>query len=151
MLSRVKSIPPEFFERLVVKLLVSMGYGGALNDPGQTVGRSGDGGIDGIINEDALGLEVVYIQAKRWDGPVGRPEIQKFVGALHGQQALKGVFMTTGHFTPEATHYANAVPSRIVLVDGTLLTKLMIEYNIGVTIVSRYDVKRMDSDYFADS
>ncbi len=139
---------PAFFERLVVDLLISMGYGGNKQDAGRAMGKSGDGGIDGIINEDRLGLDVIYIQAKRWEGSVGRPEIQKFAGALQGQRAKKGVFITTSSFTKEALEYVSLIDSRIILIDGKLLSKLMVEYNIGVSSVGRYELKRLDSDYF---
>ena len=139
---------PAFFERLVVDLLVSMGYGGNRQDAGRAMGKSGDGGIDGIINEDRLGLDVIYIQAKRWEGSVGRPEIQKFAGALQGRRAKKGVFITTSNFTKDALEYTSIIESRIILIDGKLLTKLMIEFNIGVSSVGRYEVKSVDSDYF---
>lgn len=136
------------FERLVVELLVAMGYGGSLQDAGRTVGRSGDGGIDGVIKEDRLGLDVIYIQAKRWDSTVGRPEIQKFAGALQGQRAKKGVFITTSDFSREAEEFASRIDTRIVLVSGADLANLMIDHGVGVTAVASYDVRRIDSDYF---
>lgn len=148
LLEQVKKCSPRFFERLVVDLLVRMGYGGTLADAGKAVGRSGDGGIDGIINEDRLGLDVVYVQAKRWDQPVGRPEIQKFVGALQGHRAKKGVFITTSSFTKEAQDYADRIDMRIVLVDGNQLAELMIDHDVGVTRVASYETKRVDADYF---
>lgn len=119
-------------------------------DAGRTVGKSGDGGIDGVINEDRLGLDVIYIQAKRWENVVGRPEIQRFAGALQGQRARKGVFITTSEFTREAIDYARAIDTKIVLVDGKLLAKLMIEHNVGVSRESLYEIKRIDSDYFEE-
>ncbi len=150
-LNRVKSCSPEFFERLVVDLLLKMGYGGSRHDAGRAIGKSSDGGIDGIIKEDKLGLDVVYIQAKRWDTTVvGRPEIQKFVGALHGQRARKGVFMTTSKFSQEAKDYVAVIDSKIVLIDGQELAQLMIDNNVGVSIVSTYEIKKIDSDYFTD-
>ncbi len=148
LLEQVKRGSPGFFERLVVDLLVRMGYGGTRADAGKAVGRSGDGGVDGIINEDRLGLDVVYIQAKRWDQPVGRPEIQKFVGALQGHKAKKGVFITTGSFTRDAQEYAKHIDMRIVLIDGRQLAELMIDCNLGVTTVASYETKRIDGDYF---
>jgi restriction system protein len=148
LLSNVKEAPPDFFERLVVDLLLAMGYGGSRQDAGRAVGRGGDGGIDGIINEDRLGLDVIYIQAKRWEGVVGRPEIQKFAGALQGQRARKGIFITTSSFTRDATDYAAMIDSKIILIDGEHLTGLMIDYGIGVAQVASYTVKRLDSDYF---
>lgn len=146
----VKSVSPAFFERLVMQLLLGMGYGGMRDDAGQVVGKSGDGGIDGIINEDRLGLDVIYIQAKRWEGDVGRPEIQKFVGALAGNKANKGVFITTSGFTKEAKAYAAQVNSKVVLIDGVQLADLMIDYNIGVSTRETYVIKRVDSDYFLE-
>ncbi|MBD2459204.1 restriction endonuclease [Nostoc sp. FACHB-87] len=151
LLQMIKNSPPAFFEKLVVDLLVKMGYGGTRKDAGQTVGRSGDGGIDGIINEDRLGLDVIYIQAKRWESSVGRPEIQKFAGALQGFRARKGVFITTSTFTNEAKDYVSRIDSKIILIDGETLTQLMIENNVGVTPFAVYEVKKVDSDYFTDS
>jgi restriction system protein len=150
LLDSVKQATPEFFERLVLDLLLALGYGGSRVDAGRTVGRSGDGGIDGIINEDRLGLDVIYIQAKRWEGVVGRPEIQKFAGALQGQRARKGVFITTSEFTKDATDYASAIDTKIILVDGKTLTRLMIEHDVGVSTESTYKLKRIDSDYFVE-
>jgi len=147
-LSSVKEASPSFFERLVVDLLVRMGYGGNRQDAGKALGKSGDGGIDGIINEDRLGLDVIFIQAKRWEGTVGRPEIQKFAGALQGQRARKGVFITTSSFTKEAQEYASLIESKIILIDGDHLSRLMAEHNIGVSTVGQYEVKKLDSDYF---
>jgi restriction system protein len=140
---------PQFFERLVVDLLVRMGYGGSRRDAGEAVGRrSSDEDIDGIIKEDRLGLEAIYLQAKRWKDTVGRPEIQRFVGALHGQNARKGVFITTSSFSREASQYADALVDKVVLVDGEALTNLMIEHGVGVSLDRAYEVKRLDSDYF---
>ncbi|BAY34585.1 mrr restriction system protein [Nostoc carneum NIES-2107] len=151
LLQIIKNSSPAFFEKLVVDLLVKMGYGGTRKDAGKTVGRNGDGGIDGIINEDRLGLDVIYIQAKRWENSVGRPEIQKFAGALQGFRARKGVFITTSTFTNEAKDYVSRIDSKIVLIDGEMLTQLMIENNVGVTPFAVYEVKKVDSDYFTDS
>jgi restriction system protein len=150
LLTRILSCSPEFFERLVVELLVKMGYGGSRQDAGQRIGKSGDGGIDGIIKEDRLGLDLIYIQAKRWQGNVGRPEIQKFVGALQGQRARKGVFITTSTYTAEATDYASRIDTKVVLVDGPQLASLMIDFDVGVAIAATYMVKRIDSDYFEE-
>ncbi|WP_454064374.1 restriction endonuclease [Candidatus Nitrospira salsa] len=147
-LSVVKDSTPSFFERLVVDLLVKMGYGGNRQDAGRALGKSGDGGIDGIINEDHLGLDVIYIQAKRWEGTVGRPELQKFAGALQGQRAKKGVFITTSNFSKEAIEYGSMIESKIILIDGDRLAALMVEHNVGVSTVGRYEVKKVDSDYF---
>ncbi len=149
-LSTVKKCSPEFFERLVVQLLITMGYGGSQREAGKAVGRSGDGGIDGIINEDRLGLDAIYLQAKRWEGVVGRPEIMKFVGALAGQRATKGVFITTSGYTKEAKEYALTSQYKIVLIDGVRLADLMIEHNLGVSVAATYQLKRIDSDFFAD-
>jgi restriction system protein len=149
-LQRLKSSPPRMFEKTVVELVVRMGYGGSLRDAGQAIGRSGDEGIDGIIKEDRLGLDVIYIQAKRWENTVGRPEIQKFAGALQGQRAKKGIFITTSDFTKDAMEYAAKIESKIILIDGEQLAQLMIDYNIGVTPVTTYEIKRIDSDYFVE-
>ncbi|QBE63197.1 restriction endonuclease [Pseudoduganella lutea] len=150
-LSRVLLCSPAFFEHLVVELLVKMGYGGSRKDAGERIGKSGDGGIDGIIKEDLLGLDTIYLQAKRWQGTVGRPEIQKFVGALQGQRARKGVFITTSSYTSEATEYASRIDTKVVLIDGQQLASLMIDFDVGVSVVTTYLVKRIDSDYFEDS
>lgn len=148
LLSKIKTCSPLFFENLVVELLVKMGYGGSLKDAGKAIGRSGDEGIDGIIKEDKLGLDVIYIQAKRWGGNVGRPEIQKFVGALAGQGAKKGIFITTSRYTPDAVSYVPRNETKIVLIDGEQLAQLMIDYNLGVTTQITYEIKKMDTDYF---
>lgn len=150
LVTRIKAESPAFFERLVVKLLLKMGYGGSRQEAGRAVGRSGDGGIDGIINDDRLGLDAVYIQAKRWEGIVGRPEIMKFVGALAGQRASKGVFISTSSYTQEAREYAAQSQYKVVLIDGERLAQLMIEYNLGVSVAAVYEVKRIDNDFFAD-
>jgi restriction system protein len=150
-IDRVKSCSPYFFERLVVELLVKMGYGGTLQEASALVTRKGsDEGIDGIIKEDRLGLDVIYIQAKRWENVVGRPEIQKFVGALAGQQARKGVFITTSNFTKDAKDFADKIESKIILIDGEQLAEFMIDYNVGVSNVTSYELKRIDSDYFSE-
>jgi restriction system protein len=150
LIQTVMSLSPIFFERLVIDLLVKMGYGGTRRDAGQAVGRSGDGGIDGIIKEDRLGLDIVYIQAKRWDETVGRPEIQRFAGALQGQRARKGIFITTSAFSRAALEYVSRIDSNIVLIDGDTLAQLMVDYNIGVTPIATYELKRIDSDYFTE-
>jgi len=147
-LNAVKESSPSFFERIVVDLLVKMGYGGNRQDAGRALQKSRDGGVDGIINEDRLGLDVIYIQAKRWEGLVGRPEIQKFAGALQGKRARKGVFITTSSFTKEAKEYASLIETKIILIDGKYLSKLMAEHNVGVSTVGQYEVKKLDSDYF---
>ncbi len=150
LLKRIKAAPPSFFERLVVELLVKMGYGGSRREAGRAIGKSGDEGIDGIINEDRLGLDTIYIQAKRWEGTVGRPEIQRFVGALQGKRARKGVFLTTGYFSAEAHDYVSRIDTKVVLIDGQELTGLMIDFGLGVTTTATYEVKRVDSDYFGE-
>ncbi|SEA41585.1 restriction system protein [Arachidicoccus rhizosphaerae] len=139
-----------FFERLVVDLLVNMGYGGSFRDAGQAIGKTGDEGIDGTIKEDKLGLDTIYIQAKRWKPgtTVGRPEIQKFVGALAGQGAKKGIFITTSSFTKDALSYVPRNETKIVLIDGVQLTQLMIDYNVGCTVQQKYEIKKIDLDYF---
>lgn len=147
-LEKLLNISPEFFEQIVVELLVAMGYGGSRRDAGERLGKSGDGGIDGIIKEDKLGLDAIYIQAKRWQG---RPEIQKFVGALHGQRARKGVFMTTSVFSAEARDYVSNIDVKVVLLDGMQIANLMIDFGVGVTPIATYVVKRLDSDYFDEA
>jgi len=149
-LNSVMDASPSFFERLVIDLLLRMGYGGNRQDAGRALGKSGDGGIDGIINEDRLGLDIIYVQAKRWDGTVGRPDIQKFAGALQGKRAKKGVFITTSNFSKEAIEYASMIESKIILIDGERLAALMVEHNVGVTIVGQYEVKKLDLDYFEE-
>ena len=154
LLLKVASLSPAFFEKLVVELLVKMGYGGSIQDAGRALvtGKSGDEGIDGTIKEDKLGLDVIYIQAKRWapGNVVGRPELHKFVGALAGQGAKKGVFITTSSFTREASEYVPRNETKIALIDGTQLAQLMIDYNLGVTLQQTYEIKRMDNDYFEE-
>jgi restriction system protein len=147
LLERLKTSSPAFFEQFVVELLVKMGYGGSLADAGSAIGRSGDEGIDGIIKEDRLGLDAIYIQAKRWQNTVGRPEIQQFVGALAGKGASKGIFITTSKFSEQAKSYLPA-NVKVVLIDGEQLAEYAIEVNIGVSVVSEYQVKRLDMDYF---
>jgi restriction system protein len=149
LLSRIKKSSPAFFERIVVELLVKMGYGGSRADAGKAIGKTGDGGIDGIIKEDKLGLDIVYIQAKRWDkGAVGRPEVMQFAGALQAQKANKGILITTSRFTDDARNYVTQIGSKIVLIDGEQLTQLMIDHDVGVSTVSQYPVKKIDTDYF---
>ena len=152
LLSEIMERSPAFFEKMVVQLLLKMGYGSALED-GFVTGCSGDEGIDGIIREDKLGFSSIYIQAKRWaeDKAIGRPEIQKFVGALAGQGAQKGLFITTGTFTKEARSYVEKqLSTKVVLVDGEKLTKLMIEYNLGVSVETVYTIKKIDTDFFSE-
>jgi restriction system protein len=150
LLDQVKSCSPAFFEFLVVELLLKMGYGRNRAEAGKAIGKSGDEGIDGIISEDRLGLEAIYIQAKRWAGTVGRPEIQKFVGALHGKRARKGVFITTGTFSADARDYVSHIDPRVVLIDGPQLAEYMIEHNLGVSVKEVYEVKKIDTDFFSE-
>ena len=152
LLNKVVDLSPTFFERLVVELLVKMGYGGSIKDAGKAIGKSGDEGIDGTIKEDKLGLDIIYIQAKRWKtgNVVGRPELHKFVGALAGQGAKKGIFITTSNFTKEALEYTPKNETKIVLIDGEQLAQLMIDYNLGCTTQQTYQIKKIDSDYFGE-
>lgn len=148
-LERIKKCSPDFFERVVVDLIVAMGYGGSRSDAGRAIGRTGDGGIDGIVKEDRLGLDVIYIQAKRWEGTVGRPEIQKFAGALLGQKAKKGIFVTTSSFTKEAQDFTSLIDTKVILIDGVELAELLVDHEVGVTKGDVYEIKRIDSDYFS--
>jgi restriction system protein len=152
LLTKIIDLSPTFFERLVVELLVKMGYGGSINDAGKAMGKSGDEGIDGTIKEDKLGLDIIYIQAKRWKpgNVVGRPELQKFVGALAGQGAKKGIFITTSNFTKDARDYIPRNETKIVLIDGEQLAQLMIDYNLGCTSQQTYELKKIDGDYFGE-
>ena len=150
LLAQIKRSPPSLFEQLVIDLLVNMGYGGSRQDAGQVIGKSGDEGIDGIIKEDRLGLDTIYVQAKRWENTVGRPEIQKFAGALQGQRAKKGIFLTTADFSREARDFASRIESKIILIDGEELAELLIDFDIGVSTVNVYQLKKIDSDYFVD-
>ena len=148
LLQITKSCSPAFFEQLVVDLLVKMGYGVSRREAGQALGKYGDGGIDGIIKEDKLGLDIICIQAKKWDNPVGRPEIQKFAGSLESKHARKGVFITTSNFTAEAKEYVRGIEKKIILIDGRRLSELMIDYDVGVGTLKTYKVKQVDNDYF---
>lgn len=150
LLSLVKKSSPPFFEKIVVELLLKMGYGGSLRDAGEAIGRTGDEGIDGIIKEDRLGLDTIYVQAKRWEGTVGRPEIHKFVGALQGQRAKKGIFITTSSFSNDAKEYASRIDTKVVLIDGEKLAELMVDNDVGVSRLANYEIKKVDSDYFAE-
>ncbi len=150
LIAKIKSCSPPFFEQLVVDLLVTMGYGGSRKDAGEAIGRSGDGGIDGIIKEDKLGLDAIYLQAKRWEGTVGRPDIQKFAGSLEGNRARKGVFITTSSFSQDARAYVQQIEKKIVLIDGAQLTELMIDCGLGVHDERVYSIKRIDHDYFEE-
>jgi len=149
-LEKIKKNSPKFFENLVVDLMVAMGYGGSKLDAGKSIGKTGDEGIDGIIKEDKLGLDVIYLQAKRWEGTVGRPEIQRFVGALHGKRAKKGVFITTGCFSSEATEYVATIDPKVILIDGVSLVEFMMDHNLGTNALTTYQIKRIDSDYFTE-
>lgn len=149
LLEKLKAGSPRFFEQVVIDLLVKMGYGGSRADAGQAVGKSGDGGIDGIIKEDKLGLDMIYVQAKRWDNtPVGSQEIMKFAGALQAHRATKGVFITTSRFTPDAADYVKHISTKIVLIDGATLARLMIDHDVGVSTIATYPLKQTDNDYF---
>ncbi len=127
-----------------------MGYGGSRREAGEAIGSAGDEGIDGLINEDRLGLDTIYLQAKKWEGTLGRPEIQKFVGALHGKRARKGIFITTSAFSDEAEDYVQNIDPKVVLIDGQQLADFMIDFGVGVNLVTSYEVKRIDSDYFME-
>ncbi len=151
LLQTIKNCSASFFEQIVIDLLLAMGYGGSKQDAGQRIGQTGDKGIDGIIKEDKLGLDIIYIQAKCWrDKTIGRPEIQQFAGALQGQRAHKGVFITTTHFTKEALGYVESISAKIILIDGAALAKLMIEHNVGLLPMQTYEVKRINLDYFLE-
>jgi len=151
LLSQLKSSSPGFFEKVIVEVLVKMGYGGSRKDAGQAIGQSGDEGIDGIIKEDRLGLDIIYIQAKKWEGTVSRPEIQKFAGALQGKRARKGIFISTSDFSSSAREYASSIESKIILIDGQELAQLMIDFGVGVATDATYELKRLDSDYFMEN
>jgi restriction system protein len=150
LLEHVLNCSPRFFEHLVIDLLLKMGYGGFRDDAAQMTPRSHDGGIDGIINEDKLGLDVIHLQAKRWSGNVGRPEVQTFVGSLEGFRANKGIFITTSDFTSEAQEYVKTINKKVILINGKKLTQLMIDHGVGVTEIVSYVVKRVDNDYFIE-
>ncbi|MCD6007439.1 restriction endonuclease [Halomonas sp. IOP_31] len=150
LLHLIKDNTPEFFEKLVVYLIVSMGYGGSVKEAGKATRKTADEGIDGVIKEDRLGLETIYLQAKRWEAAVGRPEIQKFVGALHGQRAKKGVFITTSRFSKEALDYVGQIDPKVVLIDGADLVQLMIDNNVGVGSAAVYEIKKVDTDFFIE-
>ena len=150
-LQLLKSSSPAFFEQVVVDLLVSMGYGGSRKAAGKAIGGSGDGGVDGIISEDPLGLDNIYIQAKRWESNVGRPIVQAFAGSLEGFRARKGVMITTSNFSKEARHYVTQIEKKIVLIDGEMLTELMLDHNVGVSEKERFVIKRIDTDYFDEN
>jgi restriction system protein len=150
LLARVKASSPGFFEQLVIELLLKMGYGRSRTETGRAIGRTGDEGIHGVISEDRLGLDTIYIQAKRWQGTVGRPDIQRFVGALHGRRARKGVFLTTGSFSADAVEYVSHIDPRVVLIDGQQLAEYMLDLHVGVTSRATYELQRVDSDYFTE-
>ena len=150
-IDHLQKVDPSLFEKIVIEVLVKMGYGGSLRDAGKAIARSGDEGIDGIIKEDRLGLDIIYVQAKRWTTTVGRPEIQKFAGALQGQRARKGIFITTSNFSKDAINFTSNIESKIILIDGDQLSDYMIDFNVGVTTTSKYELKKVDSDYFIDN
>lgn len=149
-LEQIKAMSPSFFESLVVDLLVKMGYGGSRTDAGQAIGRSGDGGIDGTIKEDKLGLDVIYVQAKRWEGKVGRPTVQAFAGSLEGVRANRGIIISTSDFTADAKDYVKQIEKKIVLIDGEMLSQLMIDHDLGVSTIASYQLKKIDTDYFSE-
>lgn len=148
LLAKIKECTPKFFENVVIELLLSMGYGSSRAEAAKAIGQSGDGGIDGIIKEDRLGLDIIYIQAKRWNDNIGRPEIQKFAGALEGKRARKGVFITTADFSNNCYDYVNSIDKKIILINGQRLAKLMIEHSIGISKVKSFSIKKIDNDYF---
>ncbi len=152
LMERILSCTPEFFEKLIIDLMIGMGYGGSLKEAAEHVGKSNDGGIDGVINEDKLGLDRIYLQAKRYanQNTVGRPELQGFAGSLLGRSANKGVFLTTSSFTKGATDYVENLPQRIVLIDGDELTTLMIKYGVGVRMEQRFELMKADEDYYIE-
>ena len=149
--AKLTTINPFRFEQVVLDLLVAMGYGGSKREAAEVTQKTSDHGIDGVINEDRLGLDVIYVQAKRWQNNIGRPEIQNFVGALAGKKASKGIFITTSNFHENARDYAAALHQKVILVDGRRLAELMIEHNIGVALEQSYVVKKIDSDYFEEA
>lgn len=150
LLEKIRVNSWQFFEDLVIDLMIKMGYGGSKSKAGKSIQRTKDEGIDGIINEDKLGLDVIYLQAKMWqtETTISRPEIQKFVGALHGKRAKKGVFITTSSFTKGAIDYVKTIDPKVILIDGQTLTNLMIEHNVGTTVIESYQTKKIDLDYF---
>jgi restriction system protein len=150
LLEQLLTVEPYRFEKVVLDLRFAMGYGGSREEAAQVTRRSNDEGIDGIINEDRLGLDVIYVQAKRWKGDVGRVEVQNFVGALAGKHATKGIFITTSRFNGNAKEYAYMVAQKVILIDGQRLADLMIEHNVGVSTIRTVSLKRMDTDYFEE-
>jgi len=149
-MASIKGCSFRFFEKLVIDLLLSMGYGGSRQEAGKLTNKGSDEGIDGIINEDKLGLDVIYIQAKRWDSNISRPEIQKFAGALQGKRAKKGIYISTSIFTREAHDFAKSIDNKIILIDGDRLAELMIEHNVGLSVVQTFNLKKVDTDYFSE-
>ena len=149
-IQKILANPPEFLERVIIDLIVKMGYGGNRKDAGEAIGRTGDEGIDGIIKEDPLGLDIIYLQAKRYEGTVGRPDIQKFAGALQGQRAKKGIFITTSSYSKEAKDFVSKIDTKIILIDGPMLARLMFDHSVGVSVNTVYEAKRIDTDYFDD-
>jgi restriction system protein len=152
LIERVHSFSPSFFERLIVDLLLAMGYGGGRAEMGRSLGKSGDGGIDGVIKEDELGLDVVYVQAKRYapDNAVPVREVRDFIGSLEGHRASKGVFVTTSTFPASAREFVDRVSKRVILIDGAELARLMIRHNVGVRVKDTYEIKKIDEDFFSE-
>ena len=150
LLDAFKATSPIFFEKIVLNLLVSMGYGGTIEDAASTTKRTGDDGIDGVIKEDRLGLDLIHVQAKRWKETVGRPDIQNFAGSLEGQRGRKGVFITTSTFSNEAREYVSRIEKKIILIDGAELARRCLDFNVGVLVQSSYEVKKIDSDFFTE-
>lgn len=150
-IENIKNCSYRFFEKLVIDLLLAMGYGGSRQEAGKLTSRGSDEGIDGIINEDILGLDVIYVQAKRWENTIGRPELQKFAGALQGKRAKKGIYITTSVFTKEAQEFAKSIETKVILIDGERLAMLLVEHNVGVTIVQTFQLKKLDTDYFVEA
>lgn len=147
-LEKVKTANPSFFEILVIDLLLKMGYGGSRKEAGQVMGKSGDGGIDGLIKEDKLGLDTIYVQAKRWENTVTISQVRDFAGSLLSKKAKKGVFLTTSSFPSSAIEFVSSIEPKIRLIDGKELAELMIEYNVGVSVKKNYEIKKLDTDYF---
>lgn len=150
LLYQLKNCTPSLFEKIVIEVLVKMGYGGSLKDAGRAIGKTGDEGIDGVIKEDRLGLDIIYVQAKRWENNIGRPDVQKFAGALQGQRAKKGIMITTSSFSKEAIDFVSKIDSKIILIDGEQLVDHMIELGVGVNTVSVFEIRKVDTDYFID-
>ncbi len=151
LIDKIKSCSPAFFELLVIDLLIKMGYGGSKREAGEVIGKSGDGGIDGIIKEDKLGLDTIYVQAKRWENAITIHQVRDFAGSLLGKKAKKGIFITTSSYPASAKEFVSSIEPKIVLIDGNELANLMIEYKVGVSVKKNYEVQRLDSDYFEEA